>query len=461
MVTKQFQYEPKRAGRFPSAQEPHTARFHSETKSRFEDNRTAVSEPGLAAVPSMMLGLLLRGWLADSEKLFLDRIAPHKSISFLIHGNQYLHPEDVPLFPYELIETAIRQKTTAVFTHLFCPSTSRESHRYKIMTAVINPEADSPIVFGLFGPEPIISEPQVENRFMNTAACFRQSYTVARAIVSKLESVDGPETPALVINRASGRLLFLSPAAAQQCDIDEKQLVDLEFSQAREALSDLILDKKLQIRNITEGDLNLSVVTVEGAPRPDSDNAHLATFLLQKLREQVGQKTATGQPADTDKNENLLRNIDELQWVLQPGSQTPCRVNLLYELDQAVSNATSGLDPEYPVRLIKHAPQLYLQAEANSYRSLFEAILSAHGAGTPAARSTTITVAEHNFGSLVTVRFATAVNGTVSTPAFCGGWDEFAKGLALLLGTDISHRRVETEQKLMTEITIQNKSRDK
>jgi len=454
MVTKQFQYEPKQMGQFPSAQSAHTARFHSETKSRFGDNRTAVSEPGLAAVPSMMLGLLLRGWLADSEKLFLDRLAPHKSITFLIHGNQYLHPEDVPLFPYELIETAIRQKTTAIFTHLFCPTTSRDTHRYKIMTAVINPEADSPIVFGLFGPEPIISEPQIENRFMNTAACFRQAYAAAKASVLKLGNTDDPETPLLVINRASGRLLYLNPSAAEQCDADEKRLIDAEFSQARKALSDLILDKKLQIRNMAEGDLNLSVVTVESAPRPDSDNAHLATFLLQKLREQVGQKTASGQAADSDKNDNMLRNIDELQWVLEPGSQSRCRVNLLYELDQAVSNTTSGLEPEYPVRLIKHAPQLYCQAEANSYRNLFEATLSAHGAGTPAARSTTITVAEHNSGSLITVRFATAVNGAESEPAFNGGWDEFATGLARILGADISHRRAERDQKLMTEITI-------
>ena len=92
MVTKQFQYEPKQTGPTPTAERPHTARFHSETKSRFGVNRTAVTEPGLAAVPSMMLGLLLRGWLADSEKMFLDRLAPHKSITFLIHGNNYLHP---------------------------------------------------------------------------------------------------------------------------------------------------------------------------------------------------------------------------------------------------------------------------------------------------------------------------------------------------------------------------------
>lgn len=451
MVTKQFQYEPKQAEQFPSAQKAHTARFHSETKSRFGANRTAMSEPGLAAVPSMMLGLLLRGWLADSEKLFLDRLAPHKSITFLIQGKHYLHPEDVPLFPYELIETAIRQKTTAVFTHLFCPSTSRETHRYKIMTAVINPDADSPIVFGLFGPEPVISEPQIENRFMNTAACFRQAYSTAKAIVSTLGNTDHEETSLLVINRASGRLLYLSPFAAGQCDTDEKQLVDAEFSQVRDALGDLILGKKLQIRNIAEGDLNLSVVTLEGAPRPDSDNAHLAGFLLQKLREQLDHKNADG----TVENKSLLRNIDELQLVLEHGSQSASRVNLLYELDQAVTNMTAGLDPEYPVRLSRRATQLYCQAQADSYRNLFEAILSAHGAGTPAARGTTITVTEHNSGSLVTVRFATAVSAAQSQPAFSGGWDEFATGLARMLGADIAHRQIESDRKLKTEITIE------
>ena len=360
----------------------------------------------------------------------------------------------MPLFPYELIETAIRQKTTAVFTHLFCPSTSRETHRFKIMTAVINPDADSPIVFGLFGPEPVISEPQIENRFMNTAACLRQAYATAEAIVSTLDNTDHVEEPLLVINRASGRLLYLNPSAAEQCDGDEKQLVDAEFSRVRDALGGLILDKKLQIRNISEGDLNLSVVTVEGAPQSDSDNAHLAGFLLQRLREQVGRKNAAGQTADNSDTENLLRNIDELQWVLEHGSQSATRVNLLYELDQAVTNTTSGLEPEYPVRLFKRASQLYCQAQTDSYRNLFEATLTAHGAGTPAARSTAIAVTEHNRGSLVTSRFTTTVSDTETRPIFNGGWDEFATGLARILGADIAHRRVKSESKLKTEITF-------
>jgi len=41
-----------------------------------------------------------------------------------------------------------------------------------------------------------------------------------------------------------------------------------------------------------------------------------------------------------------------------------------------------------------------------------------------------------------------------SEPAFNGGWDEFATGLARILGADISHRRAERDQKLITEITI-------
>ena len=451
MDTKQFQYEPGLMGRSPSATSSHTARFHSETQSRFSAARTPAAHTGLAAVPSMMLGLMLRGQLADSDKLFLDRLAPHKSITFLIQGNHYLHPEDVPLFPYELIETAIRQKTTAVFTHLFCPSSSRDSHRYKIMTAVVNPESNSPLVFGLFGPESVISEPEIESRFMDTAACFRQAYASAKAVISKLGNLDDPDTPLMVINRASGRLLYLNTAAAEQCDSDAAALIDTEFSEARDALGGLILDKKLQIKNLTESDLNLSVVTVEGTPRTESDNTKLAGFLLQKLREQVEHKDSDSLIAGHDR---LLRDIDDLRWILDGDSQSSNRINLLYELDQAVENKTSDSTPEYPIRLIKQARQLYCRARTGSYRGLFEAVLSAHGVATPSAKNTTVTVSEHNSGAVVTIRFTTTVRDIDAEPADNNGWDEFADGLARLVGVDLVHRRVAKENKLLSEITI-------
>jgi hypothetical protein len=102
---------------------------------------SVVQKANLAAVESMLLGIVLRGWLADREKEFLDNLAPDRSITFLIRGRQYLHPEGIELFPSQLIETAIRQGGEAFFSHRYRP----ERCKTPVLPAGVAVPADVPL----------------------------------------------------------------------------------------------------------------------------------------------------------------------------------------------------------------------------------------------------------------------------------------------------------------------------
>ncbi|MFQ6008029.1 MAG: hypothetical protein ACE5K8_03670, partial [Candidatus Zixiibacteriota bacterium] len=219
---------------------------------------TAFSESGLLAsisktssqfsrpvVESRLLGFYLRGWLTDRDKEFLDSFAPEGSLALLIRGNEYLHPEGIELFPFELIETAIKKGGDAVFTHRYQRASHDTSYHYTIYTAVIESSIPKPLVLGFFGPDDCMRLPETLNRFHELVALFREAcrrqLRFAKKILQRLQS----HNPTIIVNRCSGRVLALNETAAKLLQRSPRSLVDLEFGEIKTQLLSILPGHKL------------------------------------------------------------------------------------------------------------------------------------------------------------------------------------------------------------------------
>lgn len=246
------------------------------------------------AVESMLLGIRLRGWLTDSEKKFLDNLAPDRSITFLIHQDQYLHPEGVELFPLELIETAIHKGGEAVFTHRYQLNSNDASDCYTIYTAVINPPQPKPLVLGYFGPDSQPGLYETENRFYQLVSLFREAYCRHQDFTQALARRLGSAMPTIIVNRCSGRVVSLNEAAAKLFHKDSRSLIDLEFGQVKGQLLSILPGHKLKMSNINDDDLYLTVITV---PSTDVSHEHgslcIPDKFLQRMRAMIIDMTKT------------------------------------------------------------------------------------------------------------------------------------------------------------------------
>ncbi len=222
-----------------------------------------------AAVESMLLGTVLRGWLADREKQLLDSLAPNRSITFLIRGRQYLHPEGTQLFPSDLIEAGIRQGGEAFFSHRYRPENC-QTDGYTIHTALINPLEPVPLVLGYFGPDSQLGRPEIKDRFYRLVSQFRHTYRSAVDIVRDLTGTQKTQAPTIIVNRCSGRVMWTAKAAERLFRTSQQSLVDQEFGQLTSRLALVSCGHKMKMVNISKGSLHLTVITIL-CTEPQSD----------------------------------------------------------------------------------------------------------------------------------------------------------------------------------------------
>jgi hypothetical protein len=244
------------------------------------------------AVESLLLGIHLRGWVTDREKEFLDSLAPDSSLTFLIRGKEYLQPEGVELFPFELIETAIQKGGDAVFTHRYQRTSHDASYHYTIYTAVIEGSTPNRLVLGFFGPDDRLRLPDTENRFHKLVTLFREAcrshHRFAKKLLQGLES----HTPTILVNRCSGRVVVLNEAAAKLLQQNLRSLVDLEFGEVKTQLLSILPGHRLTMTNINEDELYLTIISVTSAERPSGySNPGATDKMLQEIHNKLSEMT--------------------------------------------------------------------------------------------------------------------------------------------------------------------------
>lgn len=270
------------------------------TYGRIESGKTAGAlwcpdKQAQASIESILLALRFRNWLGDSEKNFLDLLAPEHSVIFLIHNRDYLHPEGVPLFPMDLIKTALDGGGQAIFTHRYEPSVKADYDCYKVHTARVSPSDRDELILGLLGPDNIFDASAADDHFGRLVEMFRNAWKATDKIERRLAPEFDGEKPVLLINRASGRVMMAGRRLSELVKVDPNQLTDVEYSEVSHLLTEKAGGARLRLENLATEPIQLCLATVTpGADKSRDAEAEklLADPLIHIMRNKLAGITA-------------------------------------------------------------------------------------------------------------------------------------------------------------------------
>jgi len=425
-----------------------------------------------AAVESLLLGVRLRGWLADRDKEFLDNLTPDRSIAFLIHGKRYLHPEGVRLFPHEMVESAIAQGGEALFSHRYRPGRSH-ADGYTIHTALINPSEENPLVIGYFGPDNQLSHPETHDRFFKLVSQFRQAYRLAGQVAQELAVRQEAEVPTAIINRCSGRVVAVNGAAETLLRISERRLVDLEFGQLKSRLMPILTSRRLKITNVSRENLYLSVITIlpDLASR-DRRGSGTDEFFVEVLRSKSADIVKTVKRLETlsDRivNEEITalsgavakatRELDlyiaRLRFLWHYDRLAPGGVDLLEELRQALGRVVSVVGSKRSIEIGETTSGFEVRAPRGALLNLFESILLSHLSELDVPGNTNISLEKHPAARELVIVFETDTFPVLAENSINPECLSYAKELAARMGVRLADRESVQDYKVITGVTV-------
>jgi len=288
MTVKQFQRESK--VKTPRADEP-------AKPERFAlDRIAAAATAGINSEPrpsTLLLGLMIREWLFDDEQQYLDSLPPENSISFLIHGDTYLHPSNVRLFPMELVDATRIQGGDAVFTQRYRPEHARTENAYLVYTALLNPGENTPMVFGFFGPEYDLSQPNVDVQFCSVVARFRSAYREVAEMTPRIKSKLGSTSPCMLVDQTSGLVLAVNRQATSLLGERATDIVGHDYYDYRDRLAAAVENAKIKMENVAGGDMSLSMITmVRGDNADNASGRSMADHFFHTCRNKLTGITA-------------------------------------------------------------------------------------------------------------------------------------------------------------------------
>lgn len=448
-----------------------TSESHSRLK-RFREESGLTDEAATASIIPLLVGLELNGRLAGREKEFLDSLAPAKSLAFLIRNRTYLHPEDVELFPYETIQTAIHQGGEAVFSHRYRPERRMGGKRnYTIFTSIINPSDEDLLILGFFGPEYELADMMTHERFSRLVSLFRRAHPSVKRDMRKIRGVLNREEPTLLVNRASGLILAGNFQASQLVPEPGCQLIGDEFGRLKGKLTSSPANHKISIGNISAAGLRLSVVSfADEKPAEPTDrdmsrafslriqssvsNITLAASLLEQTLESAAAREESGLTrVILEESDRIDRLLKRSRLVLD-FDQIPRRdQNLLYELERAIHLADINPAARERITVCGTAENLDIIAPDDAYLFLFDSILAAHLPELASAGETTVTFGKRS-GGKVTIVFETSCPQPIAEKEPDADSRAYLAKLSRRLGLQLRSSRIAADGKIITEITL-------
>ncbi|MDH4156970.1 MAG: hypothetical protein OEW00_06825 [candidate division Zixibacteria bacterium] len=424
-----------------------------------------------AGIASLLLGLALRPHLTESEKSFLDQLAPDRCITFLVDNDRYLHPEDVPLFPLDLIKTTVDQCGQAICTHHY-PDFRDRSTRYKVHTAVVNPGQDKPVVLGFFGPERELDSCRTENSFFRLASQFRCIHESLPQLARKVREQMASGRPTVIVNRSSGRIMALNDEAVQMLGPGEPNPTDREFGDIRDRFLQLRPGSKLTMRNLSEKDLHLAVVTLEGHLQP-TPPPNVNSLFFNEIRDLGADLSAAADLLNNMAGENLTarqrRPLQDIMTAANRLNNRLARLDLLFNYDSLPVKAVS-LRGEFAqavadfnstgARHASIAPEAdvfdaTMHVPVGAYRFLFEAILAAHTAGCPAPCRTLISCDQAGSLPHRELSFRTTASDPTATVLPHREWGAYAVRLADLMGVRFTRLALAENNSIVSDLRIE------
>lgn len=441
--------------------------------SRFESNRSPVAsspDSDILRAASLLLGIELRGWLSNREKEYLDTLAPKNALTFLVLGREYLHPQDLDLFPIDLIDAAIAQGGDAVFSQRCEHKSDNATPVSRVFTGLIGDCAGKPLVLGMFGPDNREKKHAFAERFEQTVSAFRSARRSVTMLVESLQPLpDGAAR--LLVNRASGRIIHVDDALCAAANREAFHFVSREYGTVEPILGRLVRKYKMKMENLACGCLYVSCMTFTPADAGGAGNIRLHTSLLEDLRGDIAGITSSAEYLHTHGDALAVDDIRSLATqIARTGERLGRRlarhhflatydrldtenVNVLYQLQQAIDRlAPNGdsdiaLSGEAVVHLTTVAPR-------DAYRLLFESILDTHRATPGTAGATAVRVSDRGNDRSVSIAFSTEVSGTLRVADLERVWFAETEKLARRLGVTL-HRKLQLESNtIVTRVTI-------
>ena len=457
-----------------------TLKFQSESaaltaarrRERFPSAFTVTAESGRAGIESLLIGLSLRDRLTDSEKNFLDFLAPRDSLLFLLREGRFLHPEDTDLFPLELIETAVNEGGEAFFSHRLQTSGNRENRRYRVHTAHIRTAPGGTLILGMLAPDNPATECEYTDGFCDLAISFRKISENISGLAADIRNRYEHGTPTLLINRSSGRLLGANPAATDLFRLPEQQLVDMEYSCFKHRLADIMAGYKIKMDNIPQGENSFTVMTFSSEkPVARKDDPFLLDHFLDSMMNKISSTTTAASflsslndseraAEETELIEMILHEISEMESNLSRFyTLSNCHnmaihtVNLRVELEQAVERVKSRYDSRFEITLTDNAGAADYRAPQAAFLCLFEAALLAHKEIRLVDSTTAVRLDSTPDENIIAV-FETDAADNDRNRKTAEHWLKYSRLLAKNLGLRLNNEYRNNARKLTTEIIM-------
>lgn len=280
------------------------------------DSDTTDSGDTTAGLIAVILGLRLRGSLVDADCDLLDSLGGPSDLAFLIRGTDWLHPADLPLFDYELIETAVSICGEAVVSHRYQPLGDDPKTWYTVTTAVLNPAAETPLVLGTIGPDIGPEQDIRRDRFTTAVSAVRAALAEVARVEDYLQTAFLPNEPVTVVEQYGGTILYANSAAQAVARREERQLVGMPFAEVADRIGVIVRGGRVSIRHMSVGPLALSMigVPVGGKSLDETDSVdeltHELNGALEDLCRTIGDLKAQINVVPSDLMAALLEQID-------------------------------------------------------------------------------------------------------------------------------------------------------
>ncbi len=264
-----------------------------------------------AELSALALGLSLRNHLTDGEKDYLDRLAPPGGLTFMVRDDSYVHPDGVELFPLEVIEAAVNLGGQAIFSHHYRPAEG-DGNTFEIHTAVVRQDESGVVVLGMFRPENILGQDGLRNEFADLTLRFRRAIDAVVPLSRRLAEVLENDAPAIVVNRLSGRVLAVNNTAGKFLKCEASAIVGLEMTEWRKMVSGVVAFRHTDMRNISQADLELSVMTFPKSGRYEPVPAPESAVSVDETRSGLNRIIRAATEPANDNHDNTVRQPVEL-----------------------------------------------------------------------------------------------------------------------------------------------------
>lgn len=432
-------------------------------------NETSL-QPGWQA---LLLGLHLRGRLCDREKDWLDRMAPERHLTFLLLGDQYLHPQNFDLFPEDVTSGLTALGAEAISYARLRPEGDNRVSPLGVHTSRIGSYDDQALVLGIAGPDTPHLRAESDHRFARLVDLARQAERRVAPVAARLRDIVRGQTPAIVILRASGRVLAVNSAMEELLGQGRESLVDQEWGTAKQRLAALLPTSSITLESVADGDLSVAVMRLRSRAKRHDAKAEFESF-LDAVQHRVAAVAASARHLKSlsccipgEINSELVRIIqeeaEELQHsfaclrVVDSFATLPAEAcDPAAELRRCVNRSLQQQRQRHIALVLPSEGALRCSAPRPALSALFDALITAHSQGMGRDERTDITLGAGPNRDGLTIHFishgATMANGAAAQRS---AWLAYADKLSAHLGWLLNHRRGEGSA-LISELELTN-----